>query len=225
MNKLSIILLAFVISAPVFASQSPYLPEIDARFAALEAGTSFGAGSVATAAIADSAVTSVKIADGTIVAADIATSAVTSAKILDGTVTEADMIVQSADGNHLKRIARATLDCASSGCSVGAHTLGVSLPAKALITRSYINVVTQFSDTGTCTVAIHCEDANNIKTATDITATASGGFIEGASTGAASAFVGSISATCVITATVADGGSCVPVAGKANIFVEYNVIE
>lgn len=51
-------------------------------------------GQVATAGIADSAVTSAKIADGTIVAGDIADGAITSAKILDGTIATGDL----ADG-------------------------------------------------------------------------------------------------------------------------------
>jgi hypothetical protein len=48
-------------------------------------------GQVATAGIADSAVTSAKIADGTIVAGDIADGAITSAKILDGTIATGDL--------------------------------------------------------------------------------------------------------------------------------------
>jgi hypothetical protein len=51
-------------------------------------------GQIATAGIADSAVTSAKIADGTIVAGDLADGAVTSAKILDGTIATGDI----ADG-------------------------------------------------------------------------------------------------------------------------------
>jgi hypothetical protein len=51
-------------------------------------------GQVPTAGIADSAVTSAKIADGTIVAGDIADGAITSAKILDGTIATGDL----ADG-------------------------------------------------------------------------------------------------------------------------------
>lgn len=45
--------------------------------------------------IADSAVTSAKIADGTIVAGDLADGAVTSAKILDGTIVAGDLASNS----------------------------------------------------------------------------------------------------------------------------------
>ena len=53
-------------------------------------------GQVATAGIADSAVTSAKIADGTIVAGDIADGAITSAKILDGTIVDGDINASAA---------------------------------------------------------------------------------------------------------------------------------
>lgn len=127
------------------------------------------------------------------------------------------------DGNYALKVAKASYSFADGDLAVGAHSLGVNLPAKAVIVRSYIRVTLQMVDTGTCTVAISCEDANNIKTATDITGSAAGAFIEGESTGAASAFKASIAAECPITLTVADGGSCVPSAGTGSVFVEYVV--
>jgi hypothetical protein len=51
---------------------------------------------IATGDIADSAITSAKIADGTIVAGDLADGAVTSAKILDGTIVNADINAAAA---------------------------------------------------------------------------------------------------------------------------------
>jgi len=203
------------------SSPSPYSSEMDARFTALEAagvGGTLANGKIIVGSGAGVAAPVTMSGDATI----INTGAIT---IGAGKVTEANLKVITADGLHAQRVARATMDCASSGCSVGAHSLGVALPANAIITRSYIYIVTQLTDTGTCTVAISCEDANNIKTATDITGTAAGGFIEGASTGAASAFVGGIAAACNITGTVADGGSCVPSAGKLIVYVEYVVGE
>lgn len=53
-----------------------------------------GDGVVGTANIADSAVTTAKVADGSIATADIANNAVTTAKIIDGTIITADL----ADG-------------------------------------------------------------------------------------------------------------------------------
>lgn len=108
----------------------------------------------------------------------------------------------------------------SSTVNSGVHSLGAYLPAKAIITRSYLYVVTQFADSGAGTVALHCEDANNIKTATDITGSSAGALIEGQSTGAASAFVGSIAAECEVKATVAGASQT---AGKLVAFIEYVV--
>jgi hypothetical protein len=129
----------------------------------------------------------------------------------------------TGDGNYNLQIAKASFSFADGDLAVGAHGLGVSLPAKAVIIRSWLHITTQFVDSGTCTYAISCEDANNIKTATDISGTAADGLIEGESTGAASAFKKSIAATCEITGTMADGGSCVPSAGAGQVFVEYVV--
>lgn len=106
----------------------------------------------------------------------------------------------------------------SSTVDSGVHGLGVYLPAGAVIVRSYLYVNTQLVDDGSGTLAFHCEDANNIKTATDMTGTASAGWIEGASTGATSAFVGSIAASCEIKATVATASIS---AGKMTGFVHY----
>ena len=91
----------------------------------------------------------------------------------------------------------------SSTTDSGVHGTGVYLPAGAVIVRSYIYVNAQMTDSGSGTVAYHCEDANNIKTATDMTGTAAAGWIEGQSTGAVSAFISSIAASCEIKATVA----------------------
>jgi hypothetical protein len=212
---------ALLLATTAFGAVSPYSPELENRFKAIEAAGVGGALTDGYMIVGNGSA----VATGVAMSGDATLANTGALTIGAGKVTEAQLKVIGTDGLHAKRYARATLNCAASGCSVGAHSLGVSLPANALITRSYIYVVTQLSDTGTCTVAISCEDANNIKTATDITGTAAGGFIEGASTGAASAFVGGIAATCAITATIADGGSCVPVAGKAIVFVEYNVVE
>jgi hypothetical protein len=128
----------------------------------------------------------------------------------------------TTEGISNLRIARVTYDVATDLGTVGAHGLGVSLPAKAVIIRSWFMINTQFVDAGSGTVALSCEDANNIKTATDITGEAVGAFVEGASTGAASAFISSIAATCEITATVATAAQT---AGKLTLWVMYVVAD
>lgn len=110
---------------------------------------------------------------------------------------------QENEGTSTAKVVRFVYDTAVDGGTVAAHGLGVYLPAKAVIVRSYFKIITQFSDSGTGTVALSCEDANNIKTATDITGSSADAFLEGASTGASSAFVRGIAAPCEITATVA----------------------
>lgn len=122
------------------------------------------------------------------------------------------------EGAFVTKTARFIYDVAVDGGSATAHGLGVYLPAKAVITRSWFKVITQFSDSGSGTVALSCEDANNIKTATDITGSAANAIVEGASTGAASAFVRGIAANCEITATVA---TVTQDAGKLVGFVTY----
>lgn len=127
-----------------------------------------------------------------------------------------------AEGIAAQRVARFEYDTATDGGSIGAHGLGVTLPAKSIITRSFFYIQSQFADSASGTVALSCEDANNIKTATDITGSSAGAIIEGESTGAASAFKASIAADCEITATVADSAQS---SGKLTGWVTYVVHE
>ncbi len=129
--------------------------------------------------------------------ATLGSGVVTGANVADMSTTAA------TEGLYAGKIARFTYDVSANGGSVAPHTLGASLPAGAVIIRSYFKIITQFVDSGSGTVALSCEDANNIKTATDITGSSADAFVEGASTGAASAFVRGIAAACNITATVA----------------------
>lgn len=181
--------------AQAYKRHAPFKPEVDSRFDQIESQT------------------------GDVTYSQTGTSYGVSV-VGVGKITEAKQYPQTADGLHSKRIARATYDFAVHTGAQGAYSLGVALPAKALIMRSWIYVVTQMVDAGSGTMAIHCEDANNIKTATDLTGTAAGGFIEGAQTGAVSAAVGAIGAACNITATI--GGADLS-AGKFIVFVEYVV--
>jgi trimeric autotransporter adhesin len=138
-----------------------------------------------------------------------------------GVFTIADAAT-TVEGNYAKKIARFVFDQAVDGATIGAHLTGVSLPAKAIITNSWFYTKTQFADTGSGTVAISCEDANNIFTATDITGNAAGTIVAGASDGGAAAtFVGGIAAACEITVTVAGADQS---AGALVGFVEYVVV-
>jgi len=131
-----------------------------------------------------------------------------------------------SDGSMQKRIARATYDVAIDGGTTAAHALGVIIPANAIMVRSWFYTITQFVDGGAGTVALHCETANNIFSAADITGNADGVLVDGIQqafatfdgTGAA----GILGAECELTATVATAAQT---AGKLVLFVEYLVAE
>jgi hypothetical protein len=128
----------------------------------------------------------------------------------------------TGEGLFGKRIARVEYDVTGGDSGgVGAHGLGVTLPASAIITRSFFFVKTQFVDGGAGTVALHCEDANNIYSAADITGNAAGALVEGVSTGS-SGNMKIVDAACEITATVATAAQT---AGKLVGFIEYVVAD
>lgn len=124
---------------------------------------------------------------------------------------------------HAQKVARASYS--SVGVQtiagvIGDHKLGVFLPKNAIITRSYIYIKTAFTDNGAGTIALTCEDAGNIKAATDLTSQSADALVEGETTGAATTFKKSIAAGCEITATLA--GASVST-GKLDVWVEYVV--
>lgn len=168
------------------------------------------------------AITGGEFAAGSIATADLADNAVTGVKIAAGTVAESDLVVPTADGNNAGRMIRAVYDVAVDLGTIGAHLLGVSLPANSIITRSWFFTVTQFVDAGSGTVALSCEDADNILAAVDITGIAIGAKTTGVQDDAIANFTGSIAASCELTATVAVADQT---AGKLILFVEYTVVE
>lgn len=117
---------------------------------------------------------------------------------------------------------RVPYDVAVNGGSVGAHGLGKYLPAKAIVTQAWFYTVTQFTDSGTGTVAISCEDANNLYTATDITGITATTVTAGAATGSAASMVKGIAAPCEVTATVATAAQT---AGKLIFYIRYVLAE
>ena len=215
---LSLLVIFTALTTQATIKGSPFEPEVDARFNVLENQTAGGTLADSKLLVGNSSnVSTARTISGDVTIGNTGVTAIGANKVLETMIK-----AQSADGLHLKRIARATYDVAVNLGTVAAHGLGVSLPANAIIVRSWFYVVTQFVDAGSGTVAISCEDANNIKTATDITGSAAGAIVEGESTGAASAFKASIAAACEITATVATAAQT---AGKLIVFVEYVVAE
>lgn len=188
------------------------------------------AAAIAFTKLAALASTKVLVGNGSNVAVAVALSGdVTMANtgavsIASGVISES--MIESANSNslHIARIARANFVC-TTNCNVDqgiTSAQNVSLPAKAVIIRSYFRINTQFVDGGSGTIALSCEDANNIKTATDISGSGVGVFIEGQSTGAASAFIASIASTCVLTLT---SSGAEPSAGALTLWVHYVVAD
>ena len=136
------------------------------------------------------------------------------------------MAAVSGDGLNQKRTARATYDVAVDLGTIAAHGLGITIPANAIIVRSWFYTVTQFVDAGAGTVAISCETANNIFSAADITGNADGVLVDGIqqafSTFDGTGAAGILGAACELTATVATAAQS---AGKLVLFVEYMVAE
>jgi len=147
------------------------------------------------------------------------------------------------NGNVVPEIAVATFDPSANAAqrATAAHGLGVYLPAKAVITRVVIDVVTTFTSADdSATIALHAQSANDIVSAiaiSDATNVWDAG-LRGSKIGfpnfgadaahdsaveVAALFAGSmlkVTAEREITATVAVQALT---AGKANIIVEYVV--
>ena len=148
------------------------------------------------------------------------TSSAAELNLLDGASAPA------ADGLGFLRVARATYDFAEHGGAISAIGLGVTIPDNAIVCGGFIDVVTTCTtaaaDAGT--MAIHVQSANDIVTATAVSA---GGNIWDAglhpivpkantpeSTGI------KLTAAREITATIATQAFT---AGKFNVFLYYLV--
>lgn len=123
-------------------------------------------------------------------------------------------------GHDAARRAKALYDVAVHQAANSSNGLGVYLPANAVITRSWYYVKTATTGNPNARVAFQCEDSGNIKTATDMTSYNANEMIEGASTGASSAFKTGIAAACEITAVLTGG---IMSTGAIEIYVDYVV--
>lgn len=140
-----------------------------------------------------------------------------------GKITEA-MIKAASTANVLgvRRIARFTYDFAVNGGAVSTISLGVALPARSIITQSWIQTITPIVSTNNDgTLALQCETANNIFTATDIDADSAYAIRAGASDGVAANFK-QITSACNISAVIAVHAFT---AGKVIGWAEYVVSE
>lgn len=80
--------------------------------------------------------------------------------------------IESDNGLGSLRVARFTFDTAvddsagNSNAAIGAHGVGVTLPAHAIIVGGFFDVNTAFTTSASGTLAIHVNSANDIQTAT-----------------------------------------------------------
>lgn len=133
-------------------------------------------------------------------------------------------------GSVMREMAVATFDTAvndSSGTAnttTAAHGLGVYIPAKAIITKVVMQIVTGFTSAGsTATIALSMETAADMFAALAVSDTklSTGPYTAGIQDGTTTHFV-QATVQREITATVAVQALT---AGKMNIFIDYMIAE
>ena len=204
--KISLVLGLVVIAMLSMGATIPYLPEQEERLDLIETKATMSG-------------------DGTQSAAGVFA-------IASGVIVEADVLdYGSSTVRGLKRLVKASWnatlnDQGSSTVDSGLHSLGITLPANSLVTQSWFYTQVQGVDAGTtsgaATLAIQCEDANNIYSANDISGISVGTITAGANTGTAGNMVAAIAADCNVSVQIAgDNWS----AGADIIFIEYVLAE
>ena len=156
---------------------APYLPEIDARFNAIEQGNHFLNNSYPSGA---------------------------------------------ADSHYVQQEAQATYDFAKYTGATGTYDLGISIPANAIVTRTYLYSITKPTTSASGTLAFYCANATNaeFKLATAAASYPSAGALaEGNQTGTA-ANMSVISSKCDVHANIQTGALT---AGKVTLFLNYVV--
>jgi hypothetical protein len=124
-----------------------------------------------------------------------------------------------------KKVVSATFNPSANTAerAMAAHTFGLQIPAGAIITRVFYEVLTNFtSAAGTATIALHLEGANDVVSAiaiNDVSTPWNTGRREGIQTGTAATMIKTTAAR-YLTATV---GTQALTAGKMNVYVEYIV--
>jgi hypothetical protein len=131
----------------------------------------------------------------------------------------------SGEGTSSLRVARALYSVANDGGNSGrTYNLGVFLPQKSVIIRSFYRIDTAFAQTGTVqntgTLAIACEDSGNILSATSSLSGVTAGNMRNANVSGPTpeAFVSGIANSCNISVTVAGANYT---AGKLTLWVQY----
>lgn len=141
-------------------------------------------------------------------------------------VTEAMLAAQAITNGGALNVRRTAVglfnpSAVSGDRTIAAHTIAIAIPDKSIITRVYIEVLTTFtSATDAGTIALSLNAANDVKTATAISAGGDfwdAGFHDPLQAGAAANFI-KLTAARQLTATVAVEALT---AGKMLVFVDY----
>ncbi len=141
-------------------------------------------------------------------------------------VTEAQLAVASTAGLHVPRVARIIWDPSgvSGDRSVASHASGITIPANAVIRQVWFYTKTSLvSASNNGTIAVQCNNANDIFSAADIDATTgvAGQIGSGVETGIAANML-KVTTACDITFVV---GTNAFSAGKMDWFIEYVIAE
>lgn len=137
--------------------------------------------------------------------------------------------VMGKELHKTKNIVKGIYNFATQGGSVGNLELfdddgeRVQIPAKAVVTRSWSEVITTCTSGGAATVALKMVGDADLQAATAVASLTAGAFIEGEADGAAANFVkqsGSAPAT-----LLAQIGTAALTAGKIAFYAEYVLSE
>ncbi len=156
-------------------------------------------------------------------------------------IKSGDSTFGGADGTLLKRVARVTWDMTkvAAGSSLktngsafvpnadGSHFLGDSVPAGAIITRSYFQIVkkpaTENGTSPAATLAFGCNPASSTLFVGDFepAGASTPGFYEGKQSGAVVGYTYINQKPCTLSANVSHANFTTDTPGKVVLFVEY----
>ena len=130
----------------------------------------------------------------------------------------------AADGHYVKQYVKATYDFTTMGGASTVHDLGVSIPANAVETRSWVYDIVQPVTNGSgAVIAFYCAGSvSNPDLKQPIGAgayPAAGKVADGTQSGAATQF-STVASKCEINAAIQTGAIT---AGKIVLFVEYSI--
>jgi hypothetical protein len=153
--------------------------------------------------------------------AEIETSSGSTVDLQDGTTLTETRYAANGSG-RLKRLVRTEFDATVDGGTSGAtYDLGEDLPANAIVTQAYFQIITQFVDDAAGTMSWFCAGADDLFAAADITGSGAGTITAGVPVGTAGTMF-DVGSTCDIQVTL---GPATTSAGKFVGWIEYVITE